>query len=119
MESPDGFDAVGAASQMPDDPNVWTDGSLVLDQVTGVFSSGAGFFCSSVRALLGWTSVGTCDQVRPDGEVQSSRGSVLFLGLSSLFKGLRWGVILALQSSDAAHLGVDKLGVVRHMLDAC
>ena len=31
------------ASSVPDHPNVWTDGSLVLDQVTGV-SSGAGFF---------------------------------------------------------------------------
>ena len=40
----DGFDAVGAASQMPDDPNVWTDASLVLDQVTGVSSSCARFF---------------------------------------------------------------------------
>ena len=35
---------VEAASLMPDHPNVWTDGSLVLDQVTGVSSSGAGFF---------------------------------------------------------------------------
>ena len=33
---PDGFDAGEAASLMPGDPNVWTDGSLILDQVTGV-----------------------------------------------------------------------------------
>ena len=26
-----------------------------------------------------------------------------------------WGVILALQSSDAVHVGVDNLGVVRHV----
>ena len=38
------FDAVRAAFSMPDDPNVWTDGSLVLDEVTGVSSSGSGFF---------------------------------------------------------------------------
>ena len=33
-----------------------------------------------------------------------------------------WGVILALQSSDADHVGVDKLGVVQHvgrLLDGC
>ena len=33
-----------------------------------------------------------------------------------------WGVILALQSSDAVHVGVDNLGVVRHvgrLLDGC
>ena len=39
----DGYDELEAASMMPD---VWTDGSLVLDRVTGVSSSGAGFFCS-------------------------------------------------------------------------
>ena len=32
-------------SLLPDHPDVWTDGSLVLDRVTGVSSSGAGFFC--------------------------------------------------------------------------
>ena len=42
----DEFDEARAASSMPDHPNVWTDGSLVLDHVTGVSSSGAGFFCS-------------------------------------------------------------------------
>ena len=42
--------------------------------------------------------------------------SVLFLGFFSLFKGLRCGgVILALQSSGAVHLGVDNLGVVHHV----
>ena len=41
---PDGFDAVEAASRMTDAPNVWTDGSLLMDQVTGVSSSGAGFY---------------------------------------------------------------------------
>ena len=33
-----------------------------------------------------------------------------------------WGVILALQSSRAVHLGVDNLGVVRHvgrLIDGC
>ena len=33
---PDGYDEVQVASSLPDHPNVWTDGSLVLDQVTGV-----------------------------------------------------------------------------------
>ena len=41
---PDDFDPSEVASLVPDHPNVWTDGSLVLDRVTGVSSSGAGFF---------------------------------------------------------------------------
>ena len=35
---PDEFDSVEVASLVPDHPNVWSDGSLVLDQVTGVSS---------------------------------------------------------------------------------
>ena len=49
---PDGFDAVETASQMPDAPNVWTDGGLVLDRVTGVSSSGAGFFAHQSEDCL-------------------------------------------------------------------
>ena len=33
-----------AAASLPDHPDVWTDGSLVLDHLTGVSSSGSGFF---------------------------------------------------------------------------
>ena len=40
---------------------------------------------------------------------------VRFLGLFSLFRAEMWGVILALQTSRAVHLGVDNLGVVRHV----
>ena len=49
---PDGYDQVEVASLVPDHPNVWSDGSLVLDKVTGVSSSGAGFFAhQSVKSL--------------------------------------------------------------------
>ena len=41
-------------------------------------------------------------------------GSLLFLGICRLFSELN-GVILALHSSDAVHIGVDNLGVVRHV----
>ena len=40
----DEFDHDRAASSLPDHPDVWTDGSLVLDRLTGVSSSGSGFF---------------------------------------------------------------------------
>ena len=42
---------------MPDHPNVWTDGSLVLDRITGVSSSGAGFFLINLL-LIGIIGVG-------------------------------------------------------------
>ena len=78
---------------MPDVPNVWTDGSLVLDQTTGVSSSGAGFFAHHSELCWSDRRWGHVDRVRPEGEVQSCRGfcSVLFLVLFSLSKGLRCG----------------------------
>ena len=64
------FDAVEAASLIPDHPNVWTDGSLVLDRVTGVSSSGAGFFFCSL-ACWDHRRWGHVDQVRSVGDLSS------------------------------------------------
>ena len=62
---------------------------------------------------LGWGHVG---HVRPDGDVQSCRGFCSVPGpLQSVQRAEMWGVILALQSSGAVHLGVDNLSVVRHV----
>ena len=49
-------------------------------------------------------------------EVHSCRGFCSVPGpLQSVQRAEMWGVILALQSSGAVHLGVDNLGVVRHV----
>ena len=42
------FDHDMAVSSLPDHPDIWTDGSLVLDRLTGVSSPGSGFFCLPV-----------------------------------------------------------------------
>ena len=55
------------------------------------------------------------DPVRPDDEVQCCRVFCSVPGpLQSVQRAEMWSVILALQSPDAVHLGVDNLGVVRH-----
>ena len=54
-----GFDAGGAALRLPDNPNVWTDGSLVLDNVSGASSSGAGFYAIFLARLGEITSGST------------------------------------------------------------
>ena len=41
---PDGFCADEVSALVPDSPNIWSDGSLVLDSVTGVSAAGAGMF---------------------------------------------------------------------------
>ena len=54
--------------------------------------------------------------VRAVGEVPSCRGFCSVPGpLLSVQRAEMWGVILALQSSRAVHLGVENLGVVRHV----
>ena len=68
------FDAVQAASSMPNHPNVWTDGSLVLDRVTGVSTSGAVFFAHQSDDCWGRRSWGHVDGIRADDDVSSCRG---------------------------------------------
>ena len=84
----DGYDEVEAVSLMPDHPNVWSDGSLFLDQVTGVSSSDAGFFAhQSENCWSGMSMVFV--QVEKFRLVEVS---VLFLGLCSQFRELKCGV---------------------------
>ena len=45
--------ALDATESAPDHPNVWSDGSLVLDKVAGISSSGAGFFANHAAHFLG------------------------------------------------------------------
>ena len=91
---PDEFDPVEAASLVPDHPNVWTDGSLVLHQVTGVSSSGAGFFAHTSEACWDNRRWGHVDVVRADGGVSSCRGFLSVPGpLQSVQRAERWGVI--------------------------
>ena len=56
------------------------------------------------------------DPVRPVGDLQCCQGLCAVPGpLQSVQRAEYWGVILALQSSGAVHLGVDNLSVVRHV----
>ena len=113
---PDGYDRVDVASLVPDHPNVLSDGSFVLDKVTCVCSSVAGFFAHQSVNLWDDRRWGHVDPVRPEGNVRSCRDFCSVPGpLQSVQRAEMWGVILALQSSGAVHLGVDNLGVVRHV----
>ena len=103
---PDGFDAVEAASRMLDAPHVWTDGSLVLDQVTGVSSSGAVFYAPQLEAGVNVGGVMLIVFV----QMVRFRLAVVFVLSRGLLQSVQraelWGVILAFKSSDAVHLGL-------------
>ena len=112
----DDFDHDDAAASLTDHPDVWTDGSLVLDRVTGVSSSGSGFFAHQAECFWRGCRWGHVDGVYPVPDRAYCRGFSSVPGpLQSVQRAEMWGVVLALQSSRAVHLGVDNLGVVRHV----
>ena len=120
---PHDFDADEVAAQMPDTPEILSDGSLVLDSVTGVSAAGAGLFAHQSELCWSDRRWGHVDRVQSDGVAHSCRGFVSVPGpLQTVQRAELWEVILALQSADAVHVGVDNLGVVRHvgrLLDDC
>ena len=89
---PGDFDAVGAASLMPDDPNVWTDGSLVLDQVTGVSSSTAAIFAHQSQDCWGGCRWVMLIMFVLRGRCSLVGAFVLFFSLCNQFRELRCGV---------------------------
>ena len=59
---------------------------------------------------------GHVDRDRPGGEIPACKGFCSVPEpLQSVQRAEMWSVLLALQSSGAVHLGVDNLGVVRHV----
>ena len=91
---PVGLDAIEAASLLPDFPNIWTDGSLVLDRVTGVSSSGAWFFAHQPVSCWDHRCWGHVDPVRPVGDLQCCQGFCAVPGpLQSVQRAELWGVI--------------------------
>ena len=97
---PDGYDQVAVSCIVPDYPNVWTDGSLVLDSITGVSSSGAGFFARQPASYWDHRRWGRVDQVRSVGDLSSCHGFCSVPGpLQSVQRAEVWGVTLELQSS--------------------
>ena len=88
------FDADEAVDHVLDAPNIWTDGSLVLDEVSGASSSGSGFFAHLPG--IHWLS---CrwrhldDSGHDGGGVRLEGFFALFLGLFRPFRGLSSGVL--------------------------
>ena len=102
--------------KLPDAPNGWTDGSLVLDEVSAASSSGSGFFCHIPGICWGsrWGTLMTWD-VMVGGFSHVEDFSLCLVPFRPVQRAELWGVILALQASDGTHLGDDDLNVVRQV----
>ena len=91
---PGGFDAVASSRRAAAEPDVWTDGSLVDDKVSGSSSAGAGCFTYRCSRLWGgaiWMKMLGRMQLLVPVVV-----FVLFLVHCSLFRGLSSGVLFLL-----------------------
>ena len=89
----DEFDHDTAVSSLPDHPDVWTDGSLVLDRLTGVLLQVLGSLLTSL-SISGGVIGGVMLMIFVLILMLRLVGvSALFLGLFNLFKGLRCGVL--------------------------
>ena len=90
---PRGFDAESAAQGVPREPDVWTDGSLVEDKVSGSSSAGAGISTGRSGRLWAERSWGHIDNDdQGDRAVASCRGYCSVPGpLQSVQRAELWG----------------------------
>ena len=114
---PDRFVEDVVSSDVSDHPDVWTDGSFVRDELSGVGAGGCGVYSS--RSGAGWFHRRWGHlELLPPGDLGVER-CVLFDSirgpLQSVQRAELWGIIVALQCSSAVDLGVDNLNVVRHV----
>ena len=117
-EAPVDVDWEAAAGRMPADPDVWTDGSLVRDEISGASFAGSGVYERLHVDTWRHRRWGHLENLRStsDGLAVSCRWSSSLPGpLHTVQRAEFFGVILALQASDAVHFGVDILSVVRHV----
>ena len=100
--------AAGAGSGvLSANPDVWTDGSLVRDEVTGVCCGGAGVFALSSGACWFHRSWRHLDLLPPDENSGNERRK-LYLSVPRPLHTVRraelWVVITALQAARPLHL---------------
>ena len=118
LDVPQSVDGDSAADRLPPSPDVWTDGSLVRDEVSGSAWAGAGVYARLHADNWRYRRWGHFDDLglTPDGLSSSCLGSCSLPGpLQTVQRAEFWGVVLALQATNAVHLGVDSLNVVGHV----
>ena len=89
---PDGFHAGEVSAYVPDSPNIWSDGSMVLDSVTGIAAAGAGMFAHQSELCWSDRRWGHVDRVQTIGVDHSCRAFVSVPGpLQTVQRAELWG----------------------------
>ena len=111
---PDYWDAADIALEMPEHPDVWTDGSREDFSSTGGFEvAGAGVYLPASELALDGLIWGTAEEY---GDARLERCRAFLLGpgvMQAVQRAEFWGAIVALQASWPCHLGIDNLNVAR------
>ena len=89
---PTGFDADEVSARMPDSPRVWSDGSMVLDSVTGISAASTGMFAHQSEFCWRDRRWGHVDCVHSVGVDRSCRAFVSVPGpLQTVQRAEVWG----------------------------
>ena len=114
----DDFRLGGRDFDVGDSPFVWSDGSLVVDKVSGVGVAGAGVYAHISGASWFHRRWAHLDLLPPliDGGGERCWMYCSVPGpLQTVQRAEIWRVLVALQGQIALHVGVDNLNVVNHL----
>ena len=109
------FESETTSGQPNANLDVWTDGSLVRDDLTGACCGGCGVFAATSGSAWFQRSWGRLDLLPPHVEFGSECCRLSFSPVGpvqSVQRAELWGVLLALQAARPVHLGVVFLLVV-------
>ena len=119
---PDYWDADDIALEVPERPNIWTDGSREdFSSIGGFEVAGAGVYLPAAEVAFDHSVWGTVEEYG-DARLERCRAFLLVPGvLQTVQRAEFWGAIVVLQAYWPCPLGIDNLNVVRSigcLLDA-
>ena len=111
---PDYWDANDIALEMPEHPNIWTDGSREdFSSIGGFEGAGAGVYLPASEIAFDNAVWGTVEEYG-NAQLERCRACLPVPGvLQTVQRAEFWGAILAMQAYWLCHLGIDNLNVVR------
>ena len=111
---PDYWDADDIALEMPEHPNIWTDGSREdFSSIGGFEVAGAGVYLPASELAVDGLIWGTAEE-HGDARLERCRAFLPALGvMQTVQRAEFWGAIITLQAYWPCHLGIDNLNVAR------
>ena len=108
------WDADDIALEIPDHPNIWTDGSREDFSSIGVFEvAGAGVYLPASEVAFDCSVWSTAEEYG-DARLERCRAFMpVPVVMQTVQRAELWGAIIAMQAYWHCHLGIDNLNVAR------